>query len=176
MGGGAVAAEDQGIGNMGMEDVPRLPGTYALILWVKEARWTQIGRLGEFRIPPGWLVYVGSARGPGGLSARLARHLRHPKPSVWHVDFLRPVARPTAIWWATGTDRWECLWAAALAQMPGASRPIPGFGSSDCHCPAHLFHFPEPPERELFARLAGAEGIAEVNIRRNCSGRPANSR
>lgn len=176
MGGGAVAAEDQGIGNMGIEDVPQLPGTYALIFWVKEARWMQIGRLGEFRIPPGWLVYVGSARGPGGLSARLARHLRHPKPSVWHVDFLRPVARPTAIWWATGTDRWECLWAAALGQMAGASRPIPGFGSSDCHCPAHLFHFPEPPERELFARLAGAEGIAEVNIRRNCSGRPANSR
>lgn len=166
VGRGAVAAEGkgEGVGRM-MEGAPRLPGSYVLILRVEEARWVRIGRLGEFRIPPGWLAYAGSARGPGGLSARLARHLRHPKPMVWHVDFLWPVARPTAIWWATGTDRRECLWAAALARMPGASRPIPGFGSSDCRCPAHLFHFPEPPEYESFARLAGEEAIAEVITR-----------
>lgn len=145
-----------------MEGVPRLPGTYVLILRVEEARWVQIGRLGEFRIPPGRLAYVGSARGRGGLAARLARHLRHPKPLVWHIDFLRGVARPVTAWWATGTDRRECVWAAALARMPGASRPIPGFGSSDCRCPAHLFHFPELPERELFARLVGEEVITEV--------------
>ncbi len=145
-----------------MEDLPCLPGTYVLILQVAEARWVQVGRLGEFQIPPGWLAYVGSARGPGGLSARLAHHLRHPKPARWHIDFLRPIARPTAIWWAAGTDRQECLWAAALAQMPGASRLIPGFGSSDCRCPAHLFHFPEPPDREQFARLTTKGGLTEV--------------
>ncbi|MGC9084248.1 MAG: GIY-YIG nuclease family protein, partial [Anaerolineae bacterium] len=112
----------------GMEDVPRLPGTYVLILRAEEARWVRVGQLGEFHIPSGWLAYGGSARGPGGLSARLARHLRHPKPLVWHVDFLRAVAHPVAVWWATGTDRRECLWAAALAQMPGSSQPIPGLG------------------------------------------------
>ncbi|MCX7854398.1 MAG: GIY-YIG nuclease family protein [Anaerolineae bacterium] len=145
-----------------MEDVPRLPGTYVLILRLEEARWVQVGRLGESRVPAGWLAYVGSAQGPGGLSARLARHLRHPKPAHWHIDSLRPVAQPTAVWWAIGTGRRECLWAAALAQMPGASRPIPGFGSSDCRCPAHLFHFPEPPDRERFARLTGEEVMAEA--------------
>ena len=148
-----------------MEGVPGLPGTYVLVLVVEDEQQVRVGRLGEFRIPPGWLAYVGSARGPGGLSARLARHLRHPKSPVWHIDFLRAVARPVAIWWATGMDRRECLWATALAGMPGASRPIPGFGSSDCRCPAHLFHFPELPERESFARLAGEEVIAEVIIR-----------
>ncbi len=148
-----------------MEGIPRRPGTYALILRVEEARWVQVGRLGKFRIPAGWLAYVGSARGPGGLSARLARHLRHPKPARWHIDFLQPAAQPTAVWWTTGTERRECLWAAALARMPGASRPVPGFGSSDCRCPAHLVHFPEPPDREGFIRLTGEEGVVEVPIK-----------
>jgi Uri superfamily endonuclease len=108
-----------------MEGVPGLPGTYVLVLVVEDEQQVRVGQLGEFRIPPGWLAYVGSARGPGGLAARLARHLRHPKSPVWHIDFLRAVARPVAIWWATGTDRRECLWATALAGMSGASQPIP---------------------------------------------------
>lgn len=148
-----------------MGEVPRLPGTYVVILRLEEARWVRVGQSGEFYIPSGWLAYVGSARGPGGLSARLARHLRHPKPLRWHIDFLRPVAQPVAVWWAAGTDRRECLWAAALARMPGASRPVPGFGSSDCRCPAHLFHFPEPPDWAQFVRLTREEGLAEVLIR-----------
>ncbi|MFN3763299.1 MAG: GIY-YIG nuclease family protein [Anaerolineae bacterium] len=148
-----------------MEGIPCLPGTYVLILQVEEAQWVQVGRLGEFRIPAGWLAYAGSARGPGGLSARLARHLRYPKPARWHIDFLQPAAQPTAIWWAAGADRRECFWAAALARMPGASCPIPGFGSSDCRCPAHLVHFPELPDRERFIRLTGEEGVAEALIR-----------
>jgi len=34
----------------------------------------------------------------------------------------------------------ECTWSQALAQLPGAHTPIPGFGSSDCQycCAAHL--------------------------------------
>ncbi len=140
-----------------MKVIPRLPGTYVLVLRMEKTQRVQIGRLGEFQIPAGWLAYVGSARGPGGLSARLARHLRYPKTPVWHVDFLQPAARPTAVWWATGTDRRECLWAGVLAQMPGASCLIPGFGSSDCRCPAHLYHFPDPPDRERFVRLSGVE-------------------
>jgi len=138
--------------------VPGLPGTYVLVLVVENGQRVRVGRLGEFRVPPGWLAYVGSARGPGGLAARLARHLRHPKTLVWHIDFLRAVAQPVDVWWATGTDRRECLWAAALAQMPGASRLIPRFGASDCRCPTHLFHFPGPPDREEFARRVG-EGV-----------------
>ena len=147
-----------------MEGLPGLPGTYVLVLVVENGQRVRVGRLGEFGIPPGWLAYVGSARGPGGLAARLARHLRHPKPLVWHIDFLRAVARPVAVWWATGTDRRECLWAAALDQMPGASRPIPGFGASDCRCPTHLFHFPGPPDREEFARRVGEEVMAGIVI------------
>jgi Uri superfamily endonuclease len=152
-------------GSRGMESVPDLPGTYVLVLVVDEEQRAQVGRLGEFRVPPGWLAYVGSARGPGGLAARLARHLRHPKPLVWHIDFLRAVARPVAAWWATGTDRCECFWAAALAGMPGASQPILRFGASDCRCPTHLLCFSDPPDRGEFARRVGEEMMAEIIIR-----------
>jgi Uri superfamily endonuclease len=113
-----------------MEGVPGLPGTYVLVLVVEDEQQVRVGRLGEFRIPPGWLAYVGSARGPGGLAARLARHLRHPKPPVWHIDFLRAVARPVAIWWATGTDRRECLWATALARD---ARRVPAHPADSAH-------------------------------------------
>lgn len=148
-----------------MEGVPRMPGTYVLVLWVGEARGVRVGRLGNFPLPSGWLAYVGSARGPGGLSARLARHLRHPKPLRWHVDFLRAVAHPVAIWWAAGTDRRECRWATVLAQMPGASWPIARFGASDCPCLTHLFHFPHAPDRQRFAQWVGE--VREVLLARD---------
>ncbi len=135
----------------------RGPGTYVLFLALEEDERIPVGRKGEFVFPAGVLAYVGSARGPGGLAARLARHQRHPKPQVWHIDFLRPFAHPIATWWATGIDRRECVWAEMLARMPGASRPVPGFGTSDCRCPAHLVHFPALPDREAFAQAVGDE-------------------
>jgi Uri superfamily endonuclease len=138
-------------------EVPRAPGTYVLFLALEEEKRIRIGRKGEFVFPAGVLAYVGSARGPGGLAARLARHRRDPKPQVWHVDFLRPFARPIAVWWAPGPERRECFWAGMLARMPGASQPVPRFGASDCRCPAHLVHFPTLPDREAFAQAVGDE-------------------
>jgi hypothetical protein len=34
--------------------------------------------------------------------------------------------------------------------LPGCEIPIPCFGSSDCHCPAHLFYFNCDPELQEF--------------------------
>jgi len=126
--------------------LPSRPGTYALLLFLESERVLTVGRLGRFRFPRGFYIYVGSAHGPGGLSARVARHLRCPKPLRWHVDYLRPHTRPAAVWLAEGDRRWECDWAAALTRLDGASLPAIGFGSSDCRCPAHLVHFPTPPD------------------------------
>jgi len=47
---------------------------------------TRGGRV--FAIPRGVYLYVGSARGFGGLKARVARHLRAVKKVHWHVDYL----------------------------------------------------------------------------------------
>jgi Uri superfamily endonuclease len=60
-----------------------------------------------------------------------------------------------AVWLAEGDRRRECAWAAGLARMDGASLPVPGFGASDCRCPAHLIHFPDLPDREPFERIVG---------------------
>ena len=42
-------------------------------------------------------------------------------------------------WVCHGRKRREHLWARFLSSMPGVSVPMPGFGSSDCDCEAHLF-------------------------------------
>jgi Uri superfamily endonuclease len=37
---------------------------------------------------PGRYIYAGSAYGPGGLKARVSRHMRRAKRSQWHIDQL----------------------------------------------------------------------------------------
>lgn len=142
--------------------LPDRPGTYALILRLTRPTTITVGRLGWFRFPPGWYAYAGSARGPGGLAARLSRHLRVSKPLHWHVDYLRAHARPVAAWYTAGDERRECAWATALLGMDGASNPAPRFGASDCRCPTHLVHFAAPPDLASFARAVGEAVFKET--------------
>lgn len=141
--------------------IPPRPGTYVLWLALDRGTEVQVGRRGRFFFPAGVLAYVGSARGPGGLRARLGHHLRAPRPIVWHIDALQAAARPIGVWFAEGRNRKECTWAAALGALPGASIPAPGFGASDCRCPAHLIHFPTLPGCAAFAQAVG-ETVEEV--------------
>lgn len=124
---------------------PARPGLYALVLWVKSPINITIGHLGTFDLPRGRLVYVGSACGPGGLRSRLARHLRAEKRRHWHVDYLLAHAVIERVIVRAAGPGLECAWAQELLTMPGASAPIPGFGSSDCRsgCPSHLIQVPE---------------------------------
>jgi Uri superfamily endonuclease len=41
-----------------------------------------------------------------------------------------------------------------VGRMPGASIPLPGFGSSDCECDTHLFRFEAIPSIRAFRRFA----------------------
>lgn len=134
---------------------PDSPGTYVLILKLSHRATIRVGRLGEFEFPAGWYTYVGSARGPGGLAARLARHVRSLKPLHWHVDHVCARARPVEIWYAAGTRKRECAWARALVNLPGASIPASRFGASDCRCPSHLIHFAAPPDSTAFESASG---------------------
>lgn len=129
------------------EALPALPGAYWLALALPHSTRVRIGRLGAALFPQGYYVYTGSAHGPGGVRARLGRHLRGSPRRRWHIDFLRVEAAPLAWGWTTATDPttpWECRWAQSLAASPGAFIPLPGFGASDCRagCPAHLVGFP----------------------------------
>ena len=85
----------------------------------------------------GWHVYVGSAKGPGGMRARLARHFRPDKTPHWHIDRLTVTAdQLLALALADGV---ECDIVARLAGSAWFNTLLPGFGSSDCRaCISHL--------------------------------------
>jgi len=139
------------------------PGTYLLLLRLEEDREIEIGRLGSLFFPPGYYLYAGSAMGPGGLVARLARHSQRSKHPRWHIDYLRYYANLVEIWAVESEVRLECLWAREIARFSPA-RPVPHFGSSDCHCPSHLFHFVEKPSPRHFPSFVSSKSLCQFKI------------
>jgi len=132
------------------------PGTYVLLLRCSRQRVIQVGRLGEMTLQPGYYAYVGSALGGGGLRARVGRHLAGAGRTHWHIDHLRAHTEPVEVWFSLGERRREHIWAEAIGEMRTASIPMPGFGSSDCRCEAHLFFFRRRPHRHWFRDKLGA--------------------
>jgi Uri superfamily endonuclease len=131
--------------------IPSHPGTYVLIMRLASMVEITVGRLGASHYAAGWYAYVGSARGPGGLAARLNRHRRRRKRLHWHIDYLLSVSDLTEMWWVISPQRWECTWAKALSRLAEATIPVPGFGASDCRCQAHLVHFRHRPASAALA-------------------------
>jgi Uri superfamily endonuclease len=129
-------------------------GTYALVLHLEGNEEITVGKLGTFTFPAGYYLYVGSALGPGGLEARLARHRRRDKKLHWHIDYLLEHAQLVEVWSAASTDKLECVWAQAARKLRGAEMPVPGFGSSDCRCPSHLIYLGRKPTYEEFTSLS----------------------
>lgn len=93
--------------------------------------------------PAGYYVYTGSAM--GGVEARVSRHLRRRKRLRWHVDYLLRAAEVVGVVSMATTRRVECACNRAVLRMRGAKVVAPGFGASDCRCPAHLVHFVAKP-------------------------------
>ena len=119
------------------EDIPTDPGAYVLALALTRPLAITIGGATRM-LGAGRYLYCGSAYGPGGLRARIARHLRPVKPVRWHIDRLTACTRVRGAWAFPGGD--ECALARALAHLP---TPVEGFGSSDCpDCRSHLFYWP----------------------------------
>jgi sugar fermentation stimulation protein A len=138
-------------------------GAYALLLYLGRLRRVHVGALGLMTFPSGWYVYVGSAL--NGLSARVARHLRHRTTKRWHIDYLRPSAeRVSAFLFPSNRDR-ECALAGKLRRI--ASDQVKRFGSSDCACPSHLFYFESDPLLlEGFREFLGPAGHSLNSIQR----------
>jgi Uri superfamily endonuclease len=112
---------------------------------VRQRRPTGLTRPRTYRLPAGEYLYVGSAFGPGGLAARVGRHLAPGShPLHWDVDFLLAALARHATFEAwgriTGDRATECRWAAALARRAGTSPVVgvragggpSGFGAGDC--------------------------------------------
>ena len=123
------------------EALPNVPGAYLLDLVLGRRATLAIPALGRPSLPPGRYLYAGSAWGPGGIRARVGRHLRRNKARRWHIDHLRARAPVRAFAALPGAH--ECDLVEALRALAEVSVPVPGFGSSDCRrCPAHLLAAP----------------------------------
>ncbi len=142
--------------------LPDVPGTYILWLLCRRRGSCKIGRLGNMSLQVGYYAYVGSALGPGGLAARLRHHLKHSANPRWHIDHLRQRLAIHTIWFTCSNKRYEHLWAASLTRLPTFHHPMRGFGSSDCHCPSHLFFIPEIPTLEAGLDILGIEGVTAL--------------
>ena len=129
-------------------------GVYALII-ENPGCVVRVGARGAREFFAGRHVYVGSARGSGGL-ARADRHVRlaqkRDRPPRWHIDYLLLDPRFTlaAVVTARADRDYECDLARAFG---GPS--VPGFGCSDCACPSHLFYRPGDPAPEILAAFRG---------------------
>ncbi|PWB81333.1 MAG: DUF123 domain-containing protein [Methylocystaceae bacterium] len=119
-------------------EAPVDPGAYVLLVELDAPLRITAGKGREATLAPGRYLYCGSAKGPGGLRARLARHMRRGKRRHWHIDQLTEAGAVHGAW-ATPHGS-ECAHVAELAHLPV---PLDGFGSSDCpRCRSHLLHWP----------------------------------
>lgn len=142
---------------------PRTGGTYMLGIVFRESQRIVVGRLGERKFLAGFYLYVGSAL--GGLRGRINRHMRAKKLLHWHIDYLTVLNPVTSIWWAVSDERMECTWAKRVAQLPGASVPLPGFGASDCRCETHLVRLPGMPSASDMDSVAAHLHATETGFR-----------
>lgn len=124
----------------GTDPLPAGPGAYVLILDIPRSVPLRINTLPRIHLPPGRYAYVGSAKGPGGIRARVRRHLRRRKKAHWHVDHLTAAGSVVEV--LAHPDADECDIVDRLLRDPGTTIPVAGFGSSDCkRCTAHLVAF-----------------------------------
>lgn len=130
----------------------RSPGTYTIVIQNDAHEKIQVGQWGPLDLISGYYLYVGSALGPGGVAARVARHCRRSKPFRWHIDYITAVAAPIAAWYYHSSAKLEHRWAAKLQRSAQLSH-IERFGSSDCRCATHLFYTHKKPGPTLFTDL-----------------------
>ncbi len=140
-------------------------GTYALICFLAQVRTIQVGKLGRFQFQRGYYLYIGSAFGPGGIKARVHRHLKKHKKQRWHIDYLRKHAHLDQVWYSKNPTRQECQWSQHFESIPCFSSPVPRFGSSDCHCRSHLFYCQKSPDLSVFPAKANSIKSAVHNRR-----------
>lgn len=120
------------------EAIPRQPGAYVLAIELHRPIALVLPKRTPAPLASGCYLYCGSAKGPGGLRARVGRHMCRGKPIRWHIDNLTEADHVLGAWTIVGGD--ECQLVASLAHLP---MPIDGFGSSDCRsCRSHLLRWP----------------------------------
>ena len=115
-------------------------GIYVLIIKVGKDIEVSVGALGRIAFTTGVYAYVGSSQ--TNLEQRIRRHLRKEKQKFWHIDYLldNDAAKIIKVFVNKANKIEECKTAKTMCKK---SKPIIGFGSSDCNCKSHLFHVEE---------------------------------
>ncbi|MEM0378465.1 MAG: GIY-YIG nuclease family protein [Thermosphaera sp.] len=106
-------------------------GCYILALRVTKNHHVSTRRR-QFIIDEGVYFYVGSARGSGGVKARVFRHLFPKAKRFWHIDYLlqEDVAKIAGFYVLNDNPPVDC--EAELSRiMLSHFKPVPGFGCSD---------------------------------------------
>ena len=142
------------IGSGPINAVPPSAGTYILEMRLEKRVTIAVGQLGRFTFARGWYLYVGSARGSGGLRGRIAHHLRDVRRPHWHIDYLRRAISIERIFFSPTRRNNECFWTHRLANLTSATYPVGRFGSSDCRCLSHLLY--------LGPRVAADQGFGDL--------------
>ncbi len=134
-----------------------------LIMRCRKTGKTTIGKLGQIELKPGFYIYVGSARGPGGIKARVTRHRRQKKKLHWHIDYLRRHTALIETWILAGDTNREHDWAKVLSSQYKIAHVR--FGSSDCRCATHLFYSGVRPSPNHIQKMVHeTDGQLEVEI------------
>jgi len=144
--------------------LPRDPGIYVLVLLVRSTISTFIRSLGQINIDKGRYIYLGSARGSGGILARVNRHYIKRKKVRWHIDHLTISSKvhiEGVVYAITQEDleRTLCEKLMELGFMPY----IEGFGASDYRAKGYS-HLLKPPNMvDVFEVVSRAMSYIGLN-------------
>jgi len=133
----ACELEGSVIGGDGVAGISSLAGAYVLLVGIeREVTISCTGRE-MISLKAGWYAYCGSAKGPGGLKARVGRHFKLDKTRHWHIDHLTNGESTLAVLTVAEGD--ECALVQSLVESGVFTPAVSGFGSSDCRtCKSHL--------------------------------------
>ena len=130
-------------------------GTYILIVKVNFNKTLNIGKIGKFTFKGGYYFYIGSSFGPGGLRARLNRHLSQHKNLHWHIDYLVKHGQIKQVWYSETPAQQEHTWAQIFITLPFVAPAVTKFGASDCRCLTHLFYTASSNVHHIFENFCG---------------------
>lgn len=135
-------------GSLGAAGPPPGKGIYLLLFRLRR----EVRGPGSLRFPRGGYAYAGSARGAGGLAARLRRYfnLVRSKTPWWNIDRLTmaPGYRPLGAIVFPGPGGDECGLVRRLQRIAPVRPAAPGLGNHDDRrhprrrpCAAHAWIF-----------------------------------
>ena len=105
--------------------LPNCKGSYILLLFLSNDMKVK-SKAKEWFLANGYYIYIGSAKGKGGIKGRVMRYLNPNKKKHWHIDYLLPYAMIIRIFVLCEVEEKELV--KRLSMM---FDPVVGFGSSD---------------------------------------------